>query len=290
MEKKQPTVAEALRSQFEAFTRAERQLADTLLSHYPVAGLSSITALAEKAQVSTPTVARLVKKLGFKGYPDFQASLRDELEATISSPIAKHDYWAEGAPDEHILNRFAEAVTNNLRGSLGRIDTRSFDEVAEMLADTQRDVFIVGGRITRSLGDYLFTHMQVIRDRLTLVKPNSSTWPHYLLSMKAGDVLVVFDIRRYENDLLRFVEMARERDVVVVLFTDQWGSPVSKHAQHIFNCRIEAPSAWDSSVVPLFILEALIAAIENLRWEATRERMGVLEDLFDRTRLFRKLA
>ncbi len=231
-----------------------------------------------------------MKKLGFSGYPNFQASLREELEATISSPIAKYDRWAAGAPDTHILNRFAEVVITNMRSSLSNIDTRSFDQVAELLADTQRDVFIAGGRITRSLAEYLFTHMQVIRNGLTLVTSSSSTWPHYLLSMKASDVVVVFDIRRYENDLLRFVELARERDVCLVLFTDQWGSPVSKHAEHVFNCRIEAPSAWDSSVVTLFIVEALIAAVENLRWEATRERMGALEDLFDRTRLLKKFV
>ncbi len=103
-------------------------------------------------------------------------------------------------------------------------------------------------------------------------------------------MLLVFDIRRYETDLVRLAELARRRGVVVVLFTDQWGSPASKHAQHVFNCRIEAPSAWDSSVVTLFVVEALIAAVETLRWEATRGRMRELEELFDRTRLFKKFT
>lgn len=288
MDEQQSTVAEALRSQFDSLTRAERQLADALLAHYPVAGLSSITALAEKAEVSTPTVARLVKKLGFSGYPEFQASLRRELEATVSSPIAKHEQWAEGAPDTHILNLFAEASMTNLQRTLSRLDTDSFDAVATLLAETERGVYLAGGRITHSLAEYLFTHLQVIRGGLTLVTSQSGSWPHELLNMKAGDVLVVFDVRRYENALLRFAELASERGVVVVLFTDQWGSPAAKHARHVFSCRIEAPSAWDSSVVMLMILEALIAAIENLRWEATRERMNELESLFDRTRLLRK--
>ena len=290
MDKETATVAEALRSQFDALTRAERQLADTLLAHYPVAGLASITALADQAQVSTPTVARLVKKLGFTGYPDFQASLRGELEATISSPIAKHERWAEGAPDTHILNRFAEAVMTNMQRTLGRIDTESFDAVAGLLADAERHVYVAGGRITGSLADYVFTHLQVIRDRLSLVPANANTWPHDLINMREGDVLLVFDIRRYETDLVRLAELARRRGVVVVLFTDQWGSPASKHAQHVFNCRIEAPSAWDSSVVTLFVVEALIAAVETLRWEATRGRMRELEELFDRTRLFKKFT
>ncbi|MGO8396414.1 MurR/RpiR family transcriptional regulator, partial [Rhizobium ruizarguesonis] len=84
-------------------TRAEKQLAESLLDNYPVSCLGSITTIAENAGVSTPTVVRMVQKLGLKGYPDFQAHLHLEVGATISNPIAKHDRWAQNAPGTHIL-------------------------------------------------------------------------------------------------------------------------------------------------------------------------------------------
>ncbi|MBZ0163556.1 MAG: SIS domain-containing protein, partial [Notoacmeibacter sp.] len=105
-----------------------------------------------------------------------------------------------------------------------------------------------------------------------------------------GDVLVVFDIRRYEHDIHRLADMARARGVEIVLFTDQWGSPAAASGTHVFHARIEAPSAWDSSVVILFIAEALIAAVENRTWATTSERMRSLEELFEKTRLFRKFV
>ena len=40
----------------------------------------------------------------------------------------------------------------------------------------------------------------------------------------------------------------------------------------------------------MFILEALIAAVQTERWEETRDRMKTLEQLFDRTKLFRKFT
>ena len=52
--------------------------------------------------------------------------------------------------------------------------------------------------------------------------------------------------------------------------------------------RIEAPSAWDSSVVTLFLVEALIEAVQSATWDRTRERMTSLEDLFEQSRLFRR--
>ncbi|WP_426416215.1 MurR/RpiR family transcriptional regulator [Aestuariirhabdus sp. LZHN29] len=282
------TVAERIRDQFETLTRTERQLGNSMLENYPVSSLGSITAVAATAGVSTPTVVRMVKKLGFSGFPDFQASLHAELEETISSPITKFNRWSDSAPDEHILNRFADAAMNNLHQSLKHVDPVTFDTVAELLSETERAMHVVGGRITHSMADYFFTHMQVMRKRVTRVASNSNTWPHYLLNMEEGDVLVAFDIRRYEHNILHFAKMARERGVKLVLFTDQWGSPAGQYAEHVFNLRIEAPSAWDSSVVILFVMEALIAGVQSRIWDESKERMGELETLFDETRLFKK--
>ena len=284
------TVSETIRSRFGGLTRAERQLANSLLENYPVSGLGSITTVADNARVSTPTVVRTVKKLGFKGFPEFQARLHQELEAALSDPIAKHEHWASNAPEAHILNRFADAVISNMRQTLTQIDPADFDAACALLADQGRSVHIVGGRITRALADYFFTHMQVIRDDVTLVASNSNAWPHYVLNMKDGDVLVMFDIRRYEHAIFKLAEMARSRGVAIILLTDQWGSPVSKLAQHTFNMHIEVPSAWDTSVVTLFVVEAMIEAVQSVTWGTTRDRMRELESLFDASRLFKKFV
>ncbi|MDW3207810.1 MAG: MurR/RpiR family transcriptional regulator [Alphaproteobacteria bacterium] len=282
------TVAERIHARFHDLTRAERQLANALLENYPVLGLSSIAAVAEASGVSMPTVARMAKKLGFEGFPELKEKLRSELEETITNPIAKHDRWADSAPDTHILNRFAEAVQENMHQTLRQISLESFNQTVELLSSTDRELYVVGGRLTRALADYFFTHMQVIRGGLTLIKSNSNTWPHYVLNMKPGDILVIFDIRRYEYDLLRLAEMARSQGASVIVFTDQWRSPVAKHAAHSFHCRIEAPSAWDSNVAIMFVVEAIIAAVQDVRWDETRDRMKALEDLFDQTKLFKK--
>lgn len=282
------TVADVIHAHFDGLTRAERQLAESLLENYPVSGLGSITIVAENAGVSTPTVARMVQKLGYKGYPEFQAHLHLELEATISNPITKHDRWAADAPNRHILNRFAEAVMTNLRNSLGELKTATFDEAARLLGDRNRNIYFVGGRITGALAEYFFTHMQVIRPKATLMSSNASAWPQYVLNMQAGDVLVIFDIRRYEADLTTLAKVAKANKVEIILFTDQWMSPVAPYAGPCFKLQIEAPSAWDSSVVTLFVVEALIEAVQSSSWDETRERIHTLEGLFEQARLFRK--
>ncbi|OIQ73050.1 HTH-type transcriptional regulator MurR [mine drainage metagenome] len=277
-----------IRSRFTTLTRAERQLATHMLGNYPVAALGSITALAKAAEVSTPTVVRLVQKLGFRGYTDFQTTLRGEVEEMLISPLAKHERWTDGVPDTHILNRFADAVMGNLQATLGQIDHGEFDAASALLADPARKIVALGGRITHTMADYFVTHMQVVRPNVTLLSDLSSSWPAALLDIGPGDILVVFDIRRYENSVLQPVEVAVEQGAEVILVTDQWVSPVASFARHRFSCHIEAPSAWDSSVSILVLVETLIASVEALTWADTQSRMKRLEALYDRARFFRR--
>jgi len=284
------TVAERIRAELGSFTRAERQLANTILENYPVSGLGSITKLSKASQVSNPTIVRMAKKLGFNGFAQMQNMLRSEVEATIASPIMRRERWAHRVPDTHLLNRFADAAMDNMRQTLSQIDPEEFDTVAALLTDKSHHVHIAGGRITHPIAEYLFTHMQMIRDGLTMIPPNTNTWPHYMLAMKPGDLLIVFDIRRYEREISRLADTARQKNLNIVLFTDQWGSPISKFANHSFHSRIEAPSASDSNMVIMFIVEAIIAAVQYETWEQTSARMSILEELFDKTKQFKKFV
>lgn len=284
------TIAEQIQARLDDLTRAERQLALSVLQDYPASGLGPLAELAANADVSVPTVARMVQKLGYSGYPEFQSSLREELKAKVKTPIAKHETWAEAAPSEHILNRFTEAAIENIRLTLAQIDPEAFDEACRLIADQHRHLYIAGGRITQTLAEYLFLHMQVVRPGLTQVQSTSSTWPHDVLNAKEGDVFVIFDVRRYENNTLKLAEIAHERGAKIVLFTDQWRSPVHQLADICLSSRIVVPSAWDSATAIMLLLETMIAAVQSLDWKATKARIEDLEDMFDRTKLFRKFT
>lgn len=282
------TLDDQLRAALPDLTRAERQLATHVLSHYPVAALGSITQLAKAAQVSTPTVVRLAQKLGYKGYPDFQAELRGEVEAMLVTPLTKHATRAGAVPDGHILTRFAEAVVGNLQATLNQIDPAEFDAAAALLADPARRVFALGGRITHAIADYFTSLMMVIRPEVALLSDNSATWPPALLEMAAGDVLLVFDIRRYENAVLQVVEMAKEQGAEIILVTDRWVSSAASHARYTLCCHVEAPSAWDSNAVLMVLVETLLASVQDATWALTEPRLRRLEELYARTRFFRR--
>ena len=282
------SVDSRLQQRFDELTPAERQLASVLLEHYPMAGLSSITELASRADVSTPTVVRCAKKLGFDGFVAMQRAIRDEVEATLRDPIGRRATWQGGTEYGHLVDRFAEATASNVANTLRRLDRQVFDQVVEKVSAEHSRIFITGGRITRSIADYLFNHLQIIRPGVTELGTSSNIWPQYVVDMDDSAVVLLFDIRRYESDLHKLARLCAERNATLVLFTDQWGSPIARLADHRFDTLVEVPSPWDSTLAMMLLVECLIAAVQDRHWPASKERIQTLETMFGKTRLFRR--
>ncbi|WP_170325418.1 MurR/RpiR family transcriptional regulator [Ruegeria arenilitoris] len=282
-------VTDRLLAHRDKMTPSERQLISVLLDDYPMAGLGSITELASAASVSTTTVARMLQKTGFDGYPQFQAALRGEVKEMISGPAAKRDVWQNDLPEEHILNRYSQQALANQKRTIDEVDPAEFDSFCNLLCDPDRRIFITGGRITGALAQYLYLHLQMIRPDVRML-PFAASWTHDLLDVRKDDVLIALDVRRYENSTMLIGQLCQEREAEIVLFTDQWRSPIHRVAKHTFAARIAVPSAWDSMASILVLMECVIAEVQERLWDSVKERTAELEQAFDRTKLFRKFG
>ncbi|MDN0085004.1 MurR/RpiR family transcriptional regulator [Crenobacter sp. SG2305] len=270
------SVAELLRSEMDKLTPTERKISRVLLANYPVAGLETIAQLAARVEVSGPTVLRLVSKLGFDSYTAFQAALRGELEARLQSPLVRREVGmaAEGTD---FLADFVRRQTELMQQTVANVSQAEFDGAVELLADPKRRVWLLGGRLTEPLAAYLAHHLKVVRSQVTLLRPLPTSWADNLVDMGKHDVLVVFDIRRYWQDAQRMAEMAAQRKVQVVLFTDQWLSPVSRCARYTLAAHTAGPAGWDTNTPLLMLVDALIAAVNTRHWGDIHERLHELE-------------
>jgi DNA-binding MurR/RpiR family transcriptional regulator len=269
------SIADELRRTLDSLTTAERKLARVLLSNYPVAGLETVAQFAGRAEVSGPTVLRLISKLGYTSYLDFQQALRDELKERLQSPMLTPKQTLADSTDP--LTRMGEVITENIRYTLGDLPRDTFDAVVTLLADPRRSVYLLGGRFGYSLAVSLHARLHMLRKNVFLVSAQTSTWPETILDLGNRDVLVVFDARRYQANVQDFAEQAAARGTQIVLFTDQWLSPIANVATHTLIMKVNMPTRWDTAVPTLTVLECLIAVITDLHWDNARSRLEQLE-------------
>ena len=273
-----PSVAELIHRRLDQLTPTERKPARLLLANYPVIGLEPLAGFARRAEVSHPSVLRFIAKLGFSNYAEFQSELRTELAARFESPLTKrHEDGTGPADDADFLDRFAGAACDNIRESMAALPRAEFEGTLALLGDSRNTLYLAGGRFTDPVATYAYMHLRVLRPRVHHVSGPPVSWSEYVLDMDRHAVVLVFDIRRYQDDIIRFAREAAGRGARIVLVTDQWLSPIASEAEHVLATRIEVPSSWDSVVAMTTLIEALIAALNNRKWSRLKGRIRELE-------------
>lgn len=271
-------ISALLREREAELTPAEARVSQALLADYPIAGLGTVASLARRAGVSDPTVVRLVAKLGFAGgYPEFQQALLEEVEARLRSPLMMMETRGPAAGGT------TDAYLGSLEGKLAEVRQHPaaapYSRAAALLADRKYRITLLGGRFSRYLAGILYTHLVQLRPGLRHLDGTAAEMVDALIDLGKQDVLVVFDFRRYQADVVDFALQAAGQGAKVVLFTDPYRSPIAEVAQLVFTAPVDASSPYDSMVPALAQVEALLACLLEERGEETRQRLESIEAL-----------
>jgi DNA-binding MurR/RpiR family transcriptional regulator len=269
------SIAELIADRIGAMPPGERRAAQALVANYPLIGLRTVAEFSQAAGVSSPTILRFVARLGFHNYAEFQSALQDELAAQLQSPAARPPGPALDSPVRPMM----EAAIDNLRETFRHFSQKQIADIAARLADSRGHMFLVGGRFTDPLARYMAAHLTIIRPNVFHLAGQESMWRDRLIDMGKRDVLLIFDIRRYQESLLGIAEKAHQRGVPIVLFTDQWLSPIARFARHVVAGRTAVPSPWDSSAALFVVVETLIAAVTRQLEADSARRLREMEAL-----------
>jgi len=270
------TVAEVLMRRHGDLTPAERKVARVLTAQYPLPGLDTVSRLASRAGVSAPTVIRLVGKLGFGGYPDFQQTLKTELGERLSSPLAMYATRPQRGADgvEDVLGSAIDTFGEGIRSSLSGVSPAEMLTIVGLLADERRPVSTVGGRFSGVLAACLAAHLQEVRPLARQISDSPAERAASLLDIGRKDVIVAFDYRRYQHDTVRLAMTAKEQGATLIAFTDPYLSPLAARADVILTSSVQSPSPFDALTPAVALLEALIAALVDRLGDAPRARMA----------------
>lgn len=255
-----------------SLTQAERKLAAALLSDYPYAGLAPMQKLAERAEVSPPSISRFVVKMGLSGYAEMQSLLISELRNGALSPVEIHE--ASETIEGRFLREFMSRASKQLRETAKAITEAQFDRICAMAADPRRSIYTIGGRVSDNIARHLAFHIGQARPNVFHMSRDPEVWPEYLLRMKAGDLVIIFDFRRYEGALQTLAARAAyDRKTQVVVMTDKWLSPVTRTAAEVLAVPVETGTIWDSYAAALAVTEALSARLASEDWDKVRARI-----------------
>jgi DNA-binding MurR/RpiR family transcriptional regulator len=260
-----------------ALTPSETRIDQVLLNDYPLSGLGAASSLAKRADVSDPTVVRLVVKLGFSGFPDFQAKLLEEVEARLRSPLALMGALRRVEDGDDTASAYLVSVSRGLERTRGLMPAQAYDRAADLIWQTRRQVLLLGGRFSRNLATMLAGYLNQLRRGVRDIGPLNPEAFDLLIDLDKRDLLIVFDYRRYQSDVIAFATQAAERGARILLFTDSWLSPIADFAEVTMTASIEVDSPYDTLAPAVAQMEAVVAHGMAAPGRSEHERMEAIE-------------
>ena len=265
------SIAESIRQGLARLTPTERKPAMALLANYPVPGLETVAQFARRAGVAARRSCAWWPNWASPAIPasSRHCATNSSFASSRRSPRCRRA--REPRPDPDFLNQYGRAIIANIERSLNEVPRSEFKGTLDLLGDRRRRIFLVGGRFTASLALQFYLHLRELRPQVHLVSGQTATWVEHLLDFGRKDVLIAFDIRRYQDDVVRFSQEAAALGAEIVLFTDHWLSPIAAVARHVFALRTSLPSSWESFASLSALTEVMVARLqEQSRGEAER--------------------
>lgn len=270
-------IRDAVFARMDELTPAEKKVARSLLANYPSAGLASAATLARAAGTSTPTVLRLVARIGIGSYPEFQEGLRREITQRMNSPVSRaaHRLTGDGAAT-HFQRSTAQrlALVERL---ISTVPPSEFDAAVALLAAPARHVVVNGGYFSRHVARILTMQLDQLVPAVSYAAEPLGQDIGLYLNLGRDSVVIVFDLRRYELPAKQVAALARQRGAAVIVITDEGLSPAADDADVVLPIAVEG-TPFDSFAGLIVLVESLVEAVFQRVGSAGLERMRQWEE------------
>jgi DNA-binding MurR/RpiR family transcriptional regulator len=245
---------------------SNRAIADYVLRNQVRVTALGVEELAEACDVSTATISRFARDLGFKSYAAMRGAVAETLQSVLQpveklrSTIRRRATTAAPAPAPSLesLNFAEAAITATSRALAGA----QLDRIGAVLTKA-RTVYVMGFGLSSFLAGTLAMHLQPFCRHVVEVAASGGTEvaASHLANIGSKDVLVVISLPRYTLAVVPLTRFARDSGATIVSITDSPASPLAELGHHVLYAHSAHPVLPSSGSSTLAVIEALAVSL-----------------------------
>ena len=272
-----------LSTQQDQLNRSERKVVQVIVDDPQSATRMSIAALAELAQVSEPTVNRMCRSFGLKGYPDFKLELAQSMAR--GTP-----YVSQSVNQNDTATQYTDKIFTSTMASLDaarqQIDSKVIERAVDYLSQAQQICFFGMGASGAVAQDALH---KFFRFNIPVVAHNDSLMMRMMAAAcKRGDVMVLLSFTGRTTEMVEVARIGRASGALVIAITAA-DSPLAQEASLVLV--VEAPEDTDvympmqSRMIQLTLIDVLATGVILRRGEDFHGHLKTIKQSLTGTRL-----
>ena len=271
------SVVDRIRENFEEMTKSERKIASYFMGHQHDCAFFTLEHLSEEISISTTSVIRFARRIGFAGFKPFQESLREDMRLRQDLPVKFQNTVGHAAGE--LWTQTVNADMDCMRRTYEEMNPESLSEAVKIIADAPH-VYTFGMKESFALSHYAYTRLITVRDNVFLLNAGINGSVEPILSVGEEDACLVFLFHRYTRQALELLPLLRERTKKVILVTSDPTDTVKEYAGVLLKCAVNAGGIKNSSAAPVFLCDYLCSAVAIRNGERSLSYMKKTEELF----------
>lgn len=270
-------IVERIQKYEHGLSATHRKIGNYILAQYSSIAFSTLSDLAEKIGVSTTSVIRFSRAIGYSGYSEMQGDIQKNVIEKVTLPKRFKTHPVKG---NHKFISTLQNDISNLEQTIRIMPAETLENVVQAIlaADT---VYIIGLRTSFSLAHLFSIMLGQIRHNVRLIQGIGDTFPEEIMNVKKGDLCIAFVFPRYFTTTLNILKAAKNAGAAITIISNQSFLPVKQYADYILPCYIDGIAFKDSFVAPLSLINYLTMEVAARERESSYENLQKVERLFN---------
>jgi DNA-binding MurR/RpiR family transcriptional regulator len=253
-----------IRQRFEEFSRSQKDVGQYIVDHLDEAAFHTAEELARRANTSSSTVVRFAQALGFEGFPELQASAREEYRRQHAGGEAEQVTAQPLFPIDQTEFEAALAADHvNVVDTAKKVDR---DEVAAAVDRISRaDRILLCGTDQMAFFASYLRHLLMLLDlRAEVVASPSQEGLARLGRIDERTLVIGFSAGRPHPLVVRAMKLARHRRADTIAICDATLSEVAKLGDQRLYYSSNSPAYVRSHTALLGLIQALAYGVYAL--------------------------
>ena len=250
----------AVAAHYDGLGPSQKRVIDLLLEDTRYAAFTAAE-LARELDVNESTVTRAAQALGFAGYPDLRARLRERLFDAVPDRVeASVAELGASAEATLIAQRAIEDDVDALRRTAAELVPTTFEAVVNALIDAPR-VFVLGSRGSHGTAETLGMGLRLSRPGIVVLSQAAGDLGDQLLDLSAADVLVVISLRRIDQVAVQALSYANGTGALSIAITDHRANLIGRISTHTLVAGLPKLRQLPSYASSLSLVHALLTVV-----------------------------
>lgn len=261
---------------YDNYTNSQKTIADYIINNFNNITYDTLNTLAHKIGVSTTSIIRFAKELGFSGYSELQDSIRAYADSDDPFNVAKNFREIENESVSKLFENSLNKDIDNLKRTINSLSKDDLEKSINLIANARR-IYVIGHNDSFTMAYYMAMRLSQVRESVSLLLGVGGLYPYEVASSNEEDLLIAYLFPRYSMNTINIINRVKAKGTKVLIITAHDTTRIKHYADVILPTYVYGSGVRESYIAPLSLSSYLASSVAIVNPEKSSKYINFTE-------------